>query len=61
LRGHFELEVAVYEQAKLSIKKSEPPPKHYNVFGMPVSSDVEEASKLSMRQFLVDKARLKLT
>jgi hypothetical protein len=32
LRGHFELEVAVYEQAKLSIKKSEPPTKALQCF-----------------------------
>ena len=60
LLGRCDLDVAAYEQAKLDITKKEPPPKHYNVFGMPVSTDMEEASKLSMRQVLVSKAKLEL-
>ena len=58
LLGRCDLEARYYEQAELEIKKSEPPPKHYNIHGMPVGSDMEEARKLSLRQMMVSNSRL---
>ena len=60
LLGRCDLMTKYYEQAELKIVKSEPPPKHYNVHGMPVGSDMEEARKLSLRQMMVLKSRLVL-
>jgi len=58
LLGRCELETQYYEQAHLTIEKSEPPPKHYNIHGMPVGTDYEEAKKLSLRQMMVSKSKL---
>ncbi|MEK6746223.1 MAG: hypothetical protein AABY33_04255 [Pseudomonadota bacterium] len=50
LLGRGDLAVKFYQLAKLNIVKKEPPPRHYNIFGMPVGSGLEEAEKLSLRQ-----------
>ncbi len=50
LLGRGDLEVKYYLEAKLEIEKSEPPPRHYNIFGMPVDSALKDAEGLSMRQ-----------
>ena len=57
LLGRCDLEAVHYENAGLSIDKSEPPPLHYNIFGMPVTTDLEEASKLSKRLVMLAKAK----
>lgn len=59
LLGRCDLEVTYYEQASLRIEKDEPPPRHHNIFGMPVSSDMIAAKNLSMRQIMAAKARFK--
>jgi hypothetical protein len=59
LLGRCDLEVTYYEQANLRIEKDEPPPRHHNIFGMPVGSDMEEARKLSLRQTMVATSRFK--
>lgn len=58
LLGRCDLEIQYYEHAELEIEKSEPPPKHYNIHGMPVGSDMEEAKKLALRQMLVANSKL---
>lgn len=60
LLGRCDLMTKYYEQAELKIDKNEPPPKHYNIHGMPVGSDMEEARKLSLRQVMVSKSKLVL-
>jgi len=54
------LETEYYEKAELKIDKSTPPQRHYNIHGMPVGSDMEEARKLSLRQMLVANSKLVL-
>lgn len=61
LRGRCDLATKYYLMAKLDIKKSEPPPRHYNIFGMPVPSKLEEAENISLRQEMVAKSRLVLS
>lgn len=53
LLGRCDLKTRFYEQANLTILKSEPPPRHYNIFGLPVGTDLDEAKKLSLRQVMV--------
>lgn len=60
LLGRCDLQTQYYTQANLTIQKSEPPPKHYNIHGMPVGTDLEEAKKLSLRQLMVSKSQLHL-
>jgi hypothetical protein len=50
LLGRGDLEVKFYREANLEIKKDEPPPRHYNIFGMPIDSGLKDAERLSMRQ-----------
>lgn len=56
--GRCDLEVIFYQKAKLLITESFPPPKHYNIFGMPVGKDFTEAEKLSLRQEMVSNSKL---
>lgn len=53
LLGRGDLAAKFYLLAKLRIEKDSPPPRHYNIFGMPVGSGFEEAEKLSLRQEMV--------
>lgn len=60
LLARCDLQTRYYEQANLAIKKSEPPPRHYNIHGLPVGTDLDEAKKLSLRQVMVANSRLYL-
>jgi hypothetical protein len=50
--------VRYYEAADLRIEISQPPERHYDIFGMPVSAELQNAEKLSKRQQLLAKASL---
>lgn len=58
LRGRCDLATKYYIMAKLEIKKSEHPPRHYNIFGMPVPSKLDEAENISLRQEMVANSKL---
>jgi len=60
LLGRFDIETSYYTNASLEIKENIPPPRHHDVFGMPLGSALEEADKLSKRQKFVLKSRLHL-
>src|SRR5271165_6599948 len=47
LYGRCDLAAGSYQESGLTIEISQPPPRHYEIYGMPVSSDMEEAMKLS--------------
>lgn len=53
LLGRCDLAVKFYQLAKLTIAKDAPPPRHYNIFGMPVGSGLEEAEGRSFLQEMV--------
>jgi hypothetical protein len=56
LYGRCDLAAGGYQESGLTIEIKQPPPRHYEIYGMPVSSDMEEATKLSKRQVMVAKA-----
>lgn len=58
LYGRCDLQTRYYLDAELTIDKQEPPPLHYNVFGMPVTTAMDAARKLTHRQIMVTKAKL---
>lgn len=60
LLGWFHLEKRHYSQANLNVVRDYPPPKHYNIFGMPVGAGLEEAKKTSLRQQMVAASDLHL-
>ena len=58
--GRYDIPSKYYTDASLTIELSEPPPKHYNIHGMPVSTSLIEAIHLSHRQVIVRDAKLYL-
>jgi len=60
ISGHnfFEENGCFQVKMVLLITESFPPPKHYNIFGMPVGKDFTEAEKLSLRQEMVSNSKL---
>lgn len=48
--GRCDLEVRFYLEAELTIEEKTPPPRHHNIFGMPVGKTLELAKKLHLRQ-----------
>lgn len=59
MKGRFDIEISHFWDAGLTSELQEPPPKHYNIHGMPVPS-TEEGRQLSHRQRIVGSARLHL-
>lgn len=60
LLGRFDIETKYYTESELEIRENVPPPRHHDVYGMPLGSALEEADKLSKRQKFVMNARLSL-
>jgi hypothetical protein len=57
--GRFDVKVRFYEEAQLKITHApEPHPRHYNIHGMPVSTDQEAGNKLNRRQKLLQNTSL---
>lgn len=57
--GRFDLEARIYKSANLKIIKS-PPERHYNIYGMPISTDIDQAHNLSKRQIVANAVQLYL-
>lgn len=55
-----DLATQFYRSAGLTIVKDEPPPRHYNIFGMPISNDLKDADNLNFRQRMAAESRLKV-
>jgi len=58
--GRFDIESSYYHEAGLDIELSEPPPKHYNLHGMPITASIEQGKQLSHRQQIVAQSQLYL-
>ena len=60
LIGRADLETEVYWEANLEVAADQPPPKHYNVIGMPVPDGnlIVAGKKLAARQYMVSRTRL---
>ena len=58
LLAWFNVEVKLYEHAELKVVEEIPPPRHHNVFGMPMASAMEEAEKLAKRQEFIANAEI---
>jgi len=55
--ARFDLSVQQYFESSLAFMRSPPNPRHYDIFGMPISAAVARAKDLSRRQILCRDAK----
>lgn len=53
--GRCDMSVRNYKKGNLDIQEDMPPPRHYNILGMPVKNDLTDANNLNIRQEMANK------